>query len=496
MFSIGNVMKQRKTLAMGLLVMLTVIGYNIMRGMKKAIMLSLPSAGAAYIPFVKTMLVMPLSIIIGALYLIIRHRHGIVTAYHTITLAFLAYFILFTFVLLPGIAHVTPDPTWIASIQHNYPHFKFLVGLLSNWPIAIYYVAAELWGTYSLVVLFWQIANELYSPQEATDTYPFFIFVSSISIIIASYALQLLSASESPLVSCTITMSLLSAGMITIVNSLSAQHDFSQTRHADSTPKKKKISLADSVRLTLTSPHVLYIGVCVFSFGMLVNFFELSLDHKLAEYYSDTKLLLEFQSWFTRTKGLLCIAANFINAMLLRRIGWFGVAMITPCICILSANLFLFSAYHVDLIQQVLQLSSAEELILLTGCILLVITYACKYSFFDTTKELAFTPLPDSVKASAKAVADGICGRAGKSGSSFVQASLITMTAAQSIPDIIPYLLYFGVFLSVFWLWSMTRLNNSYIEKMQALGPGQDQAATQQASTVSEPTQQPTAAST
>ena len=170
--------------------------------------------------------------------------------------------------------------------------------------------------------------------------------------------------------------------------------------------------------------------------------------------------------------------------------------MITPCICILSANLFLFSAYHADLIQQVLQLSSAEELILLTGCILLVSTYACKYSFFDTTKELAFTPLPDSVKASAKAVADGICGRAGKSGSSFVQASLITMTAAQSIPDIIPYLLYFGVFLSVFWLWSMTRLNDSYREKMQALGPGQDQAASKQASTVSEPTHQPTAAST
>ena len=56
MFTFGNVMKQRKTLAMGLLVMLTVIGYNIMRGMKKAVMLSLPSAGAAYIPFVKTML--------------------------------------------------------------------------------------------------------------------------------------------------------------------------------------------------------------------------------------------------------------------------------------------------------------------------------------------------------------------------------------------------------------------------------------------------------
>ena len=496
MFTFGNVMKQRKTLAMGLLVMLTVIGYNIMRGMKKAVMLSLPSAGAAYIPFVKTMLVMPLSIVIGAIYLLIRHKRGIVTAYYTITLSFLAYFLLFTFVLLPGIAYVTPDPTWIANIQANYPHFKFLIGLLSNWPIAIYYVAAELWGTYSLVVLFWQIANELYSPQEATDTYPFFIFISSISIIIASFVLQLLSASDAPLVSCTITMSLLTIGMIMIVNTLSTQHDFSQTRYATPKNSKKTISLSDSIRLTLTSPHVLYIGICVFSFGMLVNFFELSLDHKLSEYYSDTKLLLEFQSWFTRTKGLLCIAANFINAILLRRIGWFGVAMITPCICILSANLFLFSAYHVDFIQNALHLTSAEEMVLLTGCILLVVTYACKYSFFDTTKELAFTPLPNSVKASAKAVADGICGRAGKSGSSFVQATLITVTAAQAIPDIIPYLLYCGVFLSVFWIWSMTRLSSSYHEKMQSLSANEPDVSHNDDHLAPSPSQQPSPAST
>ena len=469
MFTFSEIMKQRKTLAMGALVMLTVIGYNVLRGMKKVIMLTLPTAGAAYIPFVKTMLVMPLSIIIGAFYLFVRHRRGIVTAYYIVTLSFLAYFVLFTFVLLPNLSFFTADPNWIASTQQNYPHFKFLVGLLANWPIAIYYVAAELWGTYALVVLFWQIANELYTPQEATTTFPFFIFISSISIIIASFALQLLSLTSNPLVSCTTTMGLLSVGMVSIVFGLNRTHRFNQTGAEQALKKKHKISLLDSVRLTFASPHVFYIGVCVFSFGMLVNFFELSLDHKLAEYYVDTKQLLEFQSWFTRTKGLLCILANFANALLMRRLGWFGVAMITPCVCILSANLFLFSTYHIHFLQHTLQLTSAEELILLTGCVLLVITYACKYSFFDTTKELAFTPLPNSVKASAKAVADGICGRAGKSGSSFVQATLITISAAQSVPDIIPYLMYFGAALSVFWIWSMTKLNQSYVEKMRAI---------------------------
>ena len=433
---------------MGLLITFTVLGYNVMRGMKKAIILTLPSAGAAYIPFVKTMLVMPMSILIGAFYLYVRHKRGIIHAYYTVTLSFLVYFILFTYVLLPNLPMITPNSEWIAAQQLAYPHFKFFIGLLSIWPIAFYYVAAELWGTYSLVVLFWQIANELFTPSEATETYPIFIFVSSFSVILASFVLELLSMANDPLTACTISITAIGACMMLLVFYLNTQYKFeinhSQAAVSDPvTKKKKKPSLLESFQLTLKSPHVFYIGVCVFSFGMLVNFFELSLDHKVATYYSSPKLLLEFQSWFTRTKGILFIIANLVNALLLRRIGWFGVALITPCICILSANLFLFSCYHINFINLMLNTSSSEELIMWTGCVLLVVTYACKYSFFDTTKELAFTPLPNSIKASAKAVADGICGRAGKSGSSFVQASLMSITAAQTVPDIIPYLMYY-----------------------------------------------------
>lgn len=460
---------------MGTLITLTVLGYNIMRGMKKAIILTLPGAGAAYIPFVKTMLVMPMSIVIGAFYLFIRHKKGIVYAYYSITLAFLGYFGLFTYVLLPNLSAITPYPDWIAQKQALYPHFKFFIGMLSNWPIALYYVAAELWGTYSLVVLFWQIANELFTPSEASKVYPIFIFVSSFSVILASFVLELLSQASNPLTACTLTMSVLGSLMMGLVFILNKYHPF-QTPQTDQktpvysdSPRSKKPSFVESFQLTLASPHVFHIGVCVFSFGMLVNFFELSLDHKISVYYSSPKLLLEFQSWFTRSKGLLFIIANLINAVLLRRIGWFGVALITPCICIFSANLFLFSNYHIDFVNLMLNTSSAEETIMWTGCILLVITYACKYSFFDTTKELAFTPLPDSIKANAKAVADGICGRAGKSGSSFVQASLMSITAAHTVPDIIPYLMYLGAGLSIVWIWSMKQLNKSYQEKIQNL---------------------------
>jgi len=478
MLTLGKIVEQKKTIAMALLIMLTVIGYNIMRGMKKAIILTFPSAGAAYIPFVKTMLVMPMSIVIGAFYLYLRHQRGIVSAYYIISLSFLAYFMLFTFFLLPQLSLVTPDQAWVAHMQNLYPHFKFFIGMLSNWPIAFYYVAAELWGTYTLVVLFWQVANELYAPSEATEAFPLFIFVSSISIIIASFALEFLSYTSDPLTSCTVTMGVLSLAMMSVVAFLNQAYSFGHTKPLK-TPEsgKKKVSFSESITLSLTSPHVLYIGVCVFSFGMLVNFFELSLDHKISVYYSNPKLLLEFQSWFTRAKGLLCIAANLVNAVLLRRMGWFGVAMITPCICILSANLFLFSCYHMDFLQSYFHIASGEELLLSVGCVFLVLTYACKYSFFDTTKELAFTPLPNSIKASAKAMADGICGRAGKSGSSFVQASLMTVTAAQTVPDIIPYLMWLGAILSVFWVWSMVRLNHSYLAKMKLFNDEQSASA-------------------
>lgn len=469
MFLFSKITDKKRTVLMGTLIMLTVVGYNIMRGMKKAVVLTFPSAGAAYIPFIKTTLVMPMSIIIGAFYLYLRHRKGIINAYYVITSSFLAYFVIFTFYLLPNIQSITPDPAWIQAYQTNYPHFKFLIGMIANWPIAIYYVAAELWGTYSLVILFWQVANELFTPKEATENYPIFIFVSSISIIIASYVLEALSHTSNPLITCTNTICALGICMMSIICILASAYNLNSRSPARAEKNKKKIPLADSFALTLRSPHVLYIGICVFSFGMLVNFFELSLDHKAALYYPDPRQLLEFQGWFTRTKGLLCIIANVGSAILLRRAGWFAVAMITPCICILSANLVLVSCYHIDFLHSISQGINAEDLLMWAGFSLLIITYACKYSFFDTTKELSFTPLPDSIKANAKAVADGICGRAGKSGSSFVQASLISITAAEAVTDIIPYLIYLGTVLSIFWVWAMIRLNRSYREKMQSI---------------------------
>ena len=193
MFSMPINTTHKRTILMSVLIFLTVVGYNIMRGMKKTVILTFPAAGPEYIPFVKTTLVMPRSILIGGLYLFLRHRRGIISAYCFITGSFLLYFLLFTYTLLPNLSLITPSPEWIQSWQTQYPHFKFLIGMLSNWPIAFYYVAAELWGTYTLVVLFWQVANELYTPERRPPLPPF-IFISSISIIIASFVLEWLSS--------------------------------------------------------------------------------------------------------------------------------------------------------------------------------------------------------------------------------------------------------------------------------------------------------------
>ena len=50
---------------------------------------------------------------------------------------------------------------------------------------------------------------------------------------------------------------------------------------------------------------------------------------------------------------------------------------------------------------------------------------ACKFTFFDTTKEIAFIPLSPECKLKGKAAIDGVGSRLGKSGGSFIHQCLL-----------------------------------------------------------------------
>lgn len=59
--------------------------------------------------------------------------------------------------------------------------FAGLVGMVRNWMFTSFYCSAELWGDVVLSLLFWGLANEMTTMQEAPTLYPLFGIGANVS---------------------------------------------------------------------------------------------------------------------------------------------------------------------------------------------------------------------------------------------------------------------------------------------------------------------------
>ena len=79
-------------------------------------------------------------------------------------------------------------------------------------------------------------------------------------------------------------------------------------------------------------------------------------------------------------------------------------------------------------------------LAVLIGAIQNVFSKSSKYTFFDSTKEMAYVPLEDELKTKGKAAADMIGTKLGKSASAFVQSMIFIIIPTATYHSISTFL--------------------------------------------------------
>ena len=149
------------------------------------------------------------------------------------------------------------------------------------------------------------------------------------------------------------------------------------------------------------------------------------------------------------------IAGFLTTSKVIQRYSWTVSALISPILVTISGILFFhFILFPNHGFSWVLGLFSMSPLML---CVTLgsaqnCIARACKYTFFDATKEIAFIPLSKESKLKGKAAIDGVGSRIGKSGGSLIHQGLILMfsTVAGSIPYVA------GIFLVIALIWILS----------------------------------------
>merc|ERR1719353_2044805 len=173
----------KKIVPLAMMFFCILFNYTILRDTKDVLVVTAPGAGAEIIPFLKTYVQLPSSILFSALYATLCNKFEQGQIVIGVISGFLAFYATFAWILYPNIATLHPTAlcdTLAASLPLA---FKAPIALFRNWTFTLFYLFAELWGSVVLSLLFWGFANQVTKVAEAKKYYPLFGVFANVALI-------------------------------------------------------------------------------------------------------------------------------------------------------------------------------------------------------------------------------------------------------------------------------------------------------------------------
>ncbi|MBS0655496.1 MAG: hypothetical protein JSR46_06960 [Verrucomicrobia bacterium] len=170
------------------------------------------------------------------------------------------------------------------------------------------------------------------------------------------------------------------------------------------------------------SKYLLSIAVIVVAYNIVINSVEIVWKDQLRKLYPETADYNVYISRLQAIQGVVAIVMSLGISWLMQCLGWMKTALVTPLVMLTLGTIF-FGAL---LFQEPIVIA------VFVGTVQNCMSKACKNSFFDTTKEMAYIPLDDESKLKGKAAIDGIGARLGKSGASLIHQGVLILFATIS----------------------------------------------------------------
>lgn len=403
-------------------------------------------AGAEVLPFIKLWVMLPAAFLLTYLFNRISERLNREHTFYAMISIFVGYFALFTFVLYPNREYLELTE-FSQYLQTLLPAgMRGMIASIQFWPFTTFYVMCELWGTAILMVAFWGFANEVTRIEEAKRFYALFGIGANCSGIASSSLYLYVSThiytpripygdddwDQTQLI-ILMTVFITSAIAISLFRWLN-QSVFKDPRFVSQEPvkrkeaqKKKRGSFIKDLKHLIHSPYMLSIAIIVLSFGFVINSVEMLWKNQVHLLYPNKKDYAIYMNEVTMAIGFIStFIALFVTGNAIRLSGWKIAANITPLVLLITSIGFFGSLFFPSMgLSGLLYVSSPLALTVFFGTMQNCLSRACKYTFFDATKELAFLPLDRVTKLKGKSAIDGIVSRVGKSGASGLYTFLL-----------------------------------------------------------------------
>jgi AAA family ATP:ADP antiporter len=447
--------------------------YSIFDVMKDTLVVTSEGGGAEVIPVLKGFFVLPLALICAIAYSKLSNIFKPSTLFYSIIGFFLCITLLYGFVLYPNMESLTPSTEWITRIiGDNHPHW---VAIYKHWYHSLFFVVSELWASVVIFLLFWGFANQITTVSEAKRTYTLMIAAGDIATLatgwlithfITTYAFKGYSFTLQSLIALTTVLGL---GMIFTYRWMQKHViDDDHPTLKNRASRKTKLSLMASIKHIARSKHLFHIAILVIGCALTINIIEVSFKALAKiEYPSQLEYQLFMGKLRTYVGFVALITVFFFSGGLLRLFGWRFSAQITPLALGIGGLIFLSLTLAKDHIAPFTTLIGMTPVTFLVGFGMcqFVLGKVVKYSFFDTTKEMAFIPLDQESKVKGKAAIDLVGSRFGKSGSSWLQIGLLDLIGTGSVLSITPFLLPVIALMVFAWSRSVSAIGKELDEK-------------------------------
>ncbi len=469
-----------KYIPMSGLMFCVLFNQNVLRILKDSILIS--EVSAEITSFTKVYCVTPIAALFVVIYAkLINHLPFHKIFYYLVSI-FTGFYVLFAFSFYPNIDLYHMDSALLSKLMLDHPHFKWYIAIIGNWSYVLFYTFSELWPNIFYVLLFWQIANEITSTNEAKRFYTLFSLFGNSALVVVGFLMMNLSSDNNIfralfIVSDSkITFTKISVSMVVLSSITSCLLIRYITKHIMSDPSyyhkarskrltRPKMGIIDSFKYITRSKYLWLMLVCSATFGLSMNLIETVWKAKIKELYPTVNSYASFNSMYILWTGIAIMVMTIIGNNVMRNSNWFVAAVITPLITMTTGTLFFFLVVfenHILSFFDGMIVMSPLALAVFVGAIQNVLSKGSKYSIWDTSRQMLYIPLDQELRTKGKAAVDVISPKIGKSASGLIQSIIFTITPMATYNSIAPGLMVIFIAVCLFWIYAVRKIYFEY----------------------------------
>lgn len=450
----------KKIVPLGLMFFCILFNYTILRDTKDVLVVTAKGSSAEIIPFLKTWVNLPMAIGFMLLYTKMANVLSKEALFYTTIVPFIAFFGAFGFLLYPLSNYFHPTALADKLLNILGPRFLGPIAIMRIWSFCLFYVMAELWGSVVISVLFWGLANQITTIEEAKKFYPLFGLGANIALVFSGRTVKYFSNLRKNLGPGVDGWAISLKGMMSIVVLMGfaicffywwVNHNVPLPTRSKKKKEKPKMGTMESLKFLLSSRYIRDLATLVVAYGISINVVEVTWKSKLKAQFPSPNEYSSFMGDFSTATGIATFTMMLLSQWIFNKYGWGVAATVTPTVLLLTGVGFFSLILFGDPLGPSLAKVGLTPLLaaVYVGAMQNIFSKSAKYSLFDPCKEMAYIPLDEETKIKGKAAIDVVCNPLGKSGGALIQQFMILTFG--SLANSTPYL--GGVLLIIVGAW-------------------------------------------